>query len=59
MNLTYRTLKKYLDSLSDEQLDDNVTVYLSEYDEYYPVEAVYTSESDDVLHSGHVYLTAV
>lgn len=56
-NLTYRQLKQHLDELEDEKLDDNVTIYLSEYDEYIPVTNVFVTDEADVLDEGHTYLT--
>ena len=58
--MTYRDLLNELGCLSDEQLNQTVTVYLSEADEYYGVASDYPmgiSQSDnDVLDPGHFYL---
>lgn len=37
MNLTYKQLKEFLDTLTDEQLAMNVSVYSGDTDEAYPV----------------------
>lgn len=56
MNLTYRKLKEHLDTLSDDRLSDNVTVYLSEMDEYFPITDVFVTDETDVLDEGATYL---
>ncbi len=55
-HLTYRELKAALETLSEENLDDDVTVYLSHEDEYYGISQTGTSEEDDVLDKGHFFL---
>ena len=55
MNLRYRDLKKALDSLPEEQLDQNVSVYVSSEDEYFPLKELDLAE-DDVLDEGHLIL---
>lgn len=58
MAQTYRELKKKLDELSEEQLDQNVTLYDHDDDEYYPVTvSVTTVDYTDVLDKGHAVLT--
>ena len=66
--MTYLELLNRLRELSDEQLNQDVTVYVSEEDEYYPLRKDYplneniTKEQGwirevDVLDPGHVYLS--
>ena len=38
-------------------LDDNVTVYDAESDEFYPADLIEFEESDDVLDSGHMFIS--
>lgn len=52
--LTYRELRDYLNTVSDTQLDDNVSVNVE--GEFFSIEGHGTSVEDDILHKGHVYL---
>lgn len=53
--LTYRNLLEILQSLTPEQLEQNVTV--RNFDaEYHGVMSVKTNFYDDVLDEGHVFL---
>lgn len=53
--MTYRELKNLLENIGDESLDQNVTVYDSYEDEYFP-----TTDTgfcyDGVLDDGHLFL---
>ena len=53
--MTYRELLKELQEISDEQLDQRVTVHVEFMDEYYPVEGVCVAV-EDVGDAGHVVL---
>ena len=55
---TYGELLEKLNSLHPSRLQDTVTVYDEDTDEYKPVIATATAESatNDVLDAGHVYL---
>lgn len=55
-NMTYQELLDYLQSLSEEQKQMDVTVYSQEFDEYHGVLGVFTNEEDDVLDAQHPYL---
>jgi len=57
-NMTYRQLLERIKSFDDEQLDQNVTVFVWELDEYYPLDGdcPICNESTDVLDPGHYYL---
>lgn len=59
MTLTYRELIENLKALPDERLDDNVTVYVSGEDEFYPLREDYpfaTAAQNSVLDDGHPIL---
>lgn len=57
-DLTYRELKEYLNQVSEERLDDTVTICLSSIEEYYPITGIAVAE-EDVLDEGHLYLQAM
>ena len=53
---TYKELKEFVNSLSDEQLNTQVT-FLDNQDEFYGVRLTgYIVDEDDVLDKGHPYL---
>ena len=56
--MNYRELKLVLDQMSEEQLDQTVTVYNIDMDEFVAVVSVeFSSETDnDVLDDNHAYL---
>jgi hypothetical protein len=57
--MTYAELLQELQKLTPEQLNQDVTVFISEQDEYYPLKGDYPfpeSDCDDVLDNGHRYL---
>ena len=55
---TYRTLFNKLSQLSEEQLNQTVTVYACEMDEFYPCEdMLITDEREEVLDCNHAYIT--
>lgn len=57
--MKYRELLAELQQLNDLQLEQDVTVYMSEVDEYYGLRSDYPvaiSETDDVLDGDHFYL---
>ena len=59
MMITYRELLKKLEGFSEEQLDQTVTVYITEQNEYYGLGIIPIRESDaenDVLDINHKYL---
>ena len=56
--MTYRQLLKKMQSIPDDRLDDDVTVFNGEDEEFYPVFRVKTADDEcDVLDEGHFYLT--
>ena len=59
--MTYKELLEKLKDLSVEQLNQNVTVHLTEVDEFVPVRGVWTIVVDgecDVLDEGHLILAS-
>jgi len=55
--MTFRELKENLDSLSDEQLDCDLTVYDPNEQEFYGANLdLSTTEESDVLDKNHPYL---
>jgi hypothetical protein len=54
--MTYRKLIDRLNGLSEEQLNQDVTVYDPRLDEYFAVNSLSFSKDDDVLNKGHSYL---
>jgi len=53
--MTYRQLIQQLQQLPDARLDDDVTVYIEDMDEYFASDATSTC-NDGVLDDGHVFL---
>ena len=61
MTITYRELSQKISEMTQEQLDKDVTIYVSGVDEYYAVVGDYPlvvsdPEVNDVLDGGHPYL---
>lgn len=57
--MKYRELKAQLEKFTEEQLDQDVTVYVSGEGEYFGLVQdfpICESEADDVLDAGHKYL---
>ena len=55
---TYRQLLNHLQSIPEQNLDDTITVLLSDQDEMMPVVGIEFSdeEKEDRLDEGHLYL---
>lgn len=53
-SVTYKELKKILDKLNEEQLEQNATIFIN--GEYYPINDIRIIKHDDVLDKGHIYL---
>ena len=53
--MTYAQLRDLIDALPEEELNDTVTVYLQETDEYFGVVAHGNCE-DGILDDGHLFL---
>ena len=58
---TYRQLLKALQNLPDYCLDDTVTVYIKQEDEYIGVSgtSIAKEEENDVLDDGHLFLVTL
>ena len=56
--MTYQHLLEELQKLSPAQLEQNVTVHLSEVDEYMPAWAVGIAVETDVLDEDHIVLVS-
>jgi len=54
--MTYQDLLNELKTLKPEQLNQTVTIHLTEMDEFKPVRAIFDEDGSDVLDSGHVIL---
>ena len=59
MQLTYRQLAKIISELPESNQDDNVTVFDSVNNEFYPATkaATVTEKETDVLDAGHLAIT--
>lgn len=53
---TYRELKKALEKIAPEHLDDDITIHEGFSDEYYRVETSVHATDTDVLDEGHPVL---
>jgi len=57
-NITYRELQKIMNSMPDNRLDDNISIYLKQTDEYYPIKEILVADQNNgILDKEHVYLT--
>lgn len=54
--LTYRELLTQLNNLTEEQLNQTVTVFHGSQDEYYPVHSTGVTNAADTLDADHFYL---
>ena len=55
--MTYHELIQALQSLPQERLDDDVSIYVCDTDEYYPLgQLSVANDFSDVLDPGHIYL---
>lgn len=54
--ITWRHLQKHIEQIPEDHLDDTVTVYLSESDEYFGASNVYTNDGSDVIGDGESYI---
>ena len=53
MKITYRTLAKLIERMSEYQKDADVTIELSEYSECYPASLRICGENHDSLNDSH------
>jgi len=56
--MTYKHLLEELQELSPTQLEQDVTIHLSEVDEYVPAWAVSITVEADVLDEDHIFLVS-
>lgn len=57
-NITYRELAQYInDMLTEEQKDLDVSIYLTNTDEYFSCTGTSIQEETDILDKDHPYLT--
>lgn len=54
--MKWKELDAFICGLSDEQLEDTVTVYDQSEGEFYPCDVIEFTESDDVLDSGSMFI---
>jgi len=56
-NLTYRELAVKIAKMDEQELDQNVSVYVRDFDEYYPVESIKAEgDLDGVLDEGSIVM---
>lgn len=55
--MNYRKLARLIDSMTDEEKDMTVTIFVPGVDEYYPATVAYTDEECDVLDPNHPIIT--
>jgi hypothetical protein len=55
-NLTYAGLLERLKQATAEELNQTVTVFVPDTDEFYPVADVETTKEADILDEGHLFL---
>lgn len=54
--MTYKQMLSFINELSDEQLEMDVTVYLETDDEFFPVLDFAVTDETDVLDTDHPYI---
>ncbi len=55
-NPTWRELRDKLNTLSQEELDCNVTIFDGNVGEFHPASDISVADADDVLDTGHLFL---
>jgi len=55
--MTYRELQELLADFTQDQLDNDVTIFNGSIEEYFPVTALGATGETDVLDAGHAFLT--
>ena len=56
MSMTYRDFMEYVaDNFSEEQLDQDMTIFIRGIDEYYPIERLDVEHEDGILDKGHFF----
>jgi hypothetical protein len=54
--MTYKDLLLRLSAMSNEELEMTATVWVSDFDEFWPVRYVLENPEADVLDKGHPYM---
>ena len=54
-NITYRQLRDFLNTCSDEELDTDVTIHLTDIDEYFGIKSLVKDPTGGVLDDDHWY----
>lgn len=57
--MNYKQLIKILESMPKEKLNDDVTVYFANDDEYYGIESIQINNDTNVIDNGHIYIKIV
>lgn len=55
--MRYRELREALDSLTPDQLEQDVMLFMSWVDSYYSIEGIGVAVNTDVLDDDHIVLT--
>jgi hypothetical protein len=55
--MTYKELKAHIEVMDEEQLNQDVTLFDTEAEEFYPVNDIDFAPETDVLDKNHPYLT--
>ena len=59
MRMTFRELRAKLNIATEEELDQDATVYVRDFDEWFNIEGTKVTEESDVLDEGHLYMETV
>jgi len=59
MAMTYRQLWYYLKTRGEKELDQHVSIYLPDDNEYLEVQKTSITEENDVLDKGHIVIEAI
>ena len=57
--MTYEELIEKLNSMTEEQKKLDVSIYVSDICEFYPVSRIEVTKEDDVLDKDHPFIVAV
>lgn len=58
MSFKYRDLKAILDTMTEDELDQDVTVEIDD-EEFFAINFCDTVEHTDILEAGHIFLSAL
>jgi hypothetical protein len=54
--MTYRELMTRIQQMTEDQKDSDLTIFVSDIDEFYPAELRFTDESEDRLDPSHPFI---